>query len=150
AASADLFENIVSPPSRVRGPQFARKNRAMPVVSQVDFGTLKVTVRVSQINFCFLKVVMMPKLALSALGVLVRKKRGARKLREVATEIGITAPTLMRIEAGRVPDVATFGKVCRWLGVDPGDFLGSPSRTAAQSRPIAEPAIRVSAHFKAD
>src|SRR5262245_22956077 len=83
------------------------------VVSQVYFGTLRVAVRVTQINSCFVKVVtLMPKLALSALGVLVRKKRGARKLREVAKEIGITAPTLMRIEAGRVPDVSTFGKVC--------------------------------------
>jgi DNA-binding Xre family transcriptional regulator len=92
----------------------------------------------------------MPKLALSALGVLVRKKRGARKLREVAKEIGITAPTLMRIEAGRVPDVTTFGKVCRWLEVDPGDFLGFPARSLTQSKGIAEPAVRVSAHFKAD
>src|SRR5947207_734171 len=92
----------------------------------------------------------MPKLALSALGVLVRKRRGVRKLREAAKEIGITAPTLMRIEAGRVPDVATFGKVCRWLAVDPGDFLGFPARAATQSIDVAEPAIRVSAHFKAD
>jgi DNA-binding Xre family transcriptional regulator len=91
----------------------------------------------------------MPKLALSALGILVRKKRGVRKLREVAKEIGITAATLMRIEAGRVPDVATFGKVCRWLGVNPGDFLGFPAR-AAQTGDAGEPAIRVSAHFKAD
>jgi transcriptional regulator with XRE-family HTH domain len=92
----------------------------------------------------------MPKLALSVLGVFVRRKRGARKLREVATEIGITAPTLMRIEAGRMPDVATFGKVCRWLGMDPGDFLGFPARDAPHSREIVEPAVRVSAHFKAD
>jgi len=93
----------------------------------------------------------MPKLALSALGVLVRKKRTARKLREMAKEIGISAPTLMRIEARRVPDVATFGKVCRWLGVDPGDFLGFPARPGEQNRAVAaEPAIRVSAHFKAD
>lgn len=90
----------------------------------------------------------MPKLALTALGVLVRKKRGPRKLREVAKEIRITAPTLMRIEAGRVPDVATFGKVCLWLGVDPGDFLGHPARSSGSAD--AQPAIRVSAHFKAD
>jgi transcriptional regulator with XRE-family HTH domain len=92
----------------------------------------------------------MPKLALTALGVLVRKKRGDRKLREVAKEIRITAPTLMRIEAGRVPDVATFGKVCLWLGVDSGDFLGSPARSGASPNKSAEPAMRVSAHFKAD
>ena len=92
----------------------------------------------------------MPKLALTALGVLVRKKRGNLKLREAAREIGITAPTLMRIEAGRVPDVVTFGKVCLWLGVDSGDFLGSPARADAHSNEFAEPAMRVSAHFKAD
>jgi hypothetical protein len=73
----------------------------------------------------------MPKRALTALGVLVRKKRGNRRLREVAREIGITAPTLM-------------------LGVDSGDFLGSPARAGAHSNELAEPAMRVSAHFKAD
>ncbi len=93
---------------------------------------------------------MAPKIALSTLGVMVRKKRGARKLREVAKEIGITAPTLMRIEAGRVPDVATFGKTCLWLGVDSGDFLGHPTREASQAVDAFEPAVRVSAHFKAD
>jgi transcriptional regulator with XRE-family HTH domain len=92
---------------------------------------------------------MAPKYALNRLGVMVRKKRGARKLREVAKEIGITAPTLMRIEAGRMPDVATFGKVCVWLGVDSGDFLGHPKR-AEFDAVATEPAMRVSAHFKAD
>jgi transcriptional regulator with XRE-family HTH domain len=92
----------------------------------------------------------MPKLALTALGVLVRKRRGGRKLREVAKEIGITAPTLMRIEAGRVPDVATFGKVCLWLRVDPSDFLGAPPRSDSGNECSSEPPMRVSAHFKAD
>jgi transcriptional regulator with XRE-family HTH domain len=92
----------------------------------------------------------MPRLALTALGVLVRERRGARKLREVAKEIGISAATLMRIEAGRVPDVATFGKVCHWLGVEPGDFLGFPSRGETRNDDTSEPALRVSAHFKAD
>ncbi|PYQ86053.1 MAG: hypothetical protein DMG02_26145 [Acidobacteria bacterium] len=93
---------------------------------------------------------MPAKIALSALGMMVRKKRGARKLREVAKEIGITAPTLMRIEAGRVPDVATFGKVCLWLCVDAGDFLGHPPRSSGEAFDPFEPAVRVSAHFKAD
>jgi len=91
------------------------------------------------------------RFALSTLGVMVRKKRGVQKLREVAQEIGITAPTLMRIEAGRVPDVATFGKVCLWLGVESGDFLGHPPRHDGQEGGAsAEPPVRVSAHFKAD
>jgi transcriptional regulator with XRE-family HTH domain len=92
----------------------------------------------------------LPKLPLSALGRLVREKRGPRKLREVAKEIGISAPTLMRIEAGRIPDVETFGRVCLWLAIDPGDFLGSPSHEVTDRSTIQQPALRVSAHFKAD
>lgn len=61
---------------------------------------------------------------LSALGAKVREKRGDRKLRDVAEEIGISAPTLMRIEAGRMPDIQTFGKVCQWLQISPDSFLG--------------------------
>lgn len=69
-------------------------------------------------------------------------------MREVAQEIGISAPTLMRIENGRTPDVETFGKVCRWLGTDPGDFLGFESEAARS--PGSEPPIRISAHFRVE
>jgi transcriptional regulator with XRE-family HTH domain len=61
----------------------------------------------------------MPRRTLGSLGAMVREKRGTRKLRDVAAEIGIGPATLMRVEAGRIPDVGTFGKICRWLGVDP-------------------------------
>lgn len=89
----------------------------------------------------------MPKLMLSSLGKLVRDRRGGRRMREVAQEIGISAATVMRIESGRTPDVETFGKVCRWLGTDPGDFLGFES---AASAPAGEPPLRVSAHFRVE
>ena len=89
----------------------------------------------------------MPKHSLLSLGRMVREKRAARKLREVAREIDISAPTLMRVEAGRIPDVATFGKLCAWLAVDPGDFLGTPK---SAQHITDEPPVRVSAHFKAD
>lgn len=36
-------------------------------------------------------------------------------LRDVADEIGISAATLMRMEAGRVPDGETLAKVLVWL-----------------------------------
>ena len=88
----------------------------------------------------------MPRLSLSNLGAMVKKRRGAKKLRETATEIGISAPTLLRVESGRLPDIDTFGKICRWLEVDPGDFLGRPSQQTAPSP--AETTI--SAHFKAE
>lgn len=61
---------------------------------------------------------------LSTLGAKVREKRGDAKLRDTAKAIGISAPTLMRIEAGRIPDVQTFGKICQWLQVSPESFLG--------------------------
>jgi transcriptional regulator with XRE-family HTH domain len=87
----------------------------------------------------------MPRLALSNLGAMVKKRRGSAKLREAAADIGISAPTLLRVESGRLPDLDTFGKICSWLEIDPGDFLGRPSQATA---PAAETTI--SAHFKAE
>ena len=95
----------------------------------------------------------MSRRALSSLGKMVEEKRGDRKLRETAKEIGISAATLLRIESGRIPDVATFGKVCRWLEIDPGDFLGfegkgsgqGDQKSTSQSQPVS-----ISAHFKVD
>ena len=88
----------------------------------------------------------MPRLSLSNLGAMVKKRRGASKLREAASDIGISAPTLLRVESGRLPDLDTFGKICGWLQVDPGDFLGHPSQ-----QPTAGPTeTTISAHFKAE
>jgi transcriptional regulator with XRE-family HTH domain len=74
----------------------------------------------------------------------VREKRLQRKLRETAREIGIGAATLMRIESGRIPDVATFGKICRWLKIDPAEFLGYDRGKGRSPLPV------ITAHFKAD
>jgi len=41
--------------------------------------------------------------SLDSLGALVREKRGAKKLREAATEIGASAATLLRVEGGKTP-----------------------------------------------
>ena len=90
----------------------------------------------------------MPNLSLANLGPMVKKRRDSMKLREAAKEIGISAPTLLRVESGRMPDIDTFGKICRWLKVDPGDFLGRPAHETNSKRPTATATI--SAHFKAD
>lgn len=67
---------------------------------------------------------------LDRLAAQLRTKRGKRGLREVAAEIGdISASTLSRIEQGNVPDVATFLRICNWLGVDSSEFVPD---TAAQ------------------
>ena len=63
------------------------------------------------------------KVTLQNLGTIVREKRGSRGLRAVANEIGTSAPTLSRIESGKMPDLQTFGKLCRWLELDPATLL---------------------------
>lgn len=94
----------------------------------------------------------MPRMPLESLGALVRERRGRRKLREVAREIGIGPATLLRVEGGHVPDVATFGKICKWLGEDPGKFLGieSPSKQEKERSTHTSRVLMVSAHLKAD
>lgn len=93
----------------------------------------------------------MPK-TIASLATMVRRKRGARKLRDVAKEIGIGPATLMRVEAGRVPDLATFGKICNWLNVDPGSFLGFDPTASAKQQVGAQQysPLHVSAHLRAD
>ena len=81
---------------------------------------------------------------LSTLGAKVRDKRGEAKLRDTADLIGISAPTLMRVEAGRIPDVITFGKICQWLQISPESFLDY--NTAASS---PGDTTQVSTHLKA-
>jgi DNA-binding Xre family transcriptional regulator len=94
----------------------------------------------------------MPKLTLAHLGKLVRDRRGAHRLRDTAKAIGISAPTLMRIENGRLPDIETFGKVCHWLEIQPGDLLGfeplSTGNTGGQTG--TTPPVQISAHFRVD
>lgn len=89
----------------------------------------------------------MPKMPLESLGALVRERRGARKLRETAAEIGIGASTLLRVEGGRVPDVSTFGKICKWLGLAPGAFLGTEESSKGGGFGNR---LLVSAHMKVD
>lgn len=87
----------------------------------------------------------MPRRTIESLGTLVKAKRGDRKLRETAHEIGISPATLMRVENGRTPDIGTFAKLCSWLEIDPKEFLGGP-----QSKANSPGLLSVSAHFRAD
>ena len=84
----------------------------------------------------------MPKLNIQALGRKLLEARGERGVREVAREIGISPATLSRVERGYLPDLETFGSVCKWLKFDPGEVLGVSPRP----RPIPKVAV----HFKKD
>jgi len=86
----------------------------------------------------------MGKITLQNIGLETKKRRGDMGIRETAKEIGISTATLSRIENGKLPDLGTFSKLCRWLGVDGGRILGcSNKEESSDNTPI-------SAHFKAD
>jgi len=44
--------------------------------------------------------------------------------RDVARELGLSASTLCRVEAGRAPDLESFAKLCAWLRYNPTIYLG--------------------------
>lgn len=80
------------------------------------------------------------------LSLKVKSKRGNRGIRAVATEIGISHTTLARIEAGKQPDLKTFAKICKWIGVDPNSILGFSVSNSRSSSPTQMPV----AHFRAE
>jgi transcriptional regulator with XRE-family HTH domain len=72
----------------------------------------------------------------------IQERRAGKGIREAAKEVGVSPATLSRVENGKVPDLDTFGKVCRWLDEDPALYLGM--RPTAQTGIV--PKARV--HFK--
>ena len=82
------------------------------------------------------------------LSVRMKDKRGSRGVREVAKEIDISPATLSRIESGKQPDISTFGKLCKWLNVDPSTILGL--RTVPSTPVKMNNDGLVHAHFRAD
>ncbi len=70
----------------------------------------------------------MSDISLRNIGPALRNKRNERGLREVAREIGISPATLARIEAGNLPDIETFTKICSWMHLDAGVVLGTSNK----------------------
>jgi transcriptional regulator with XRE-family HTH domain len=67
---------------------------------------------------------IMAKLSMSSIGPLIREKRGIHGVRQAAIEIGISSATLSRVENGKLPDLETFSKICKWLKINPNEVLG--------------------------
>jgi len=63
------------------------------------------------------------RLDVSQLGQVVRAHRGARSMRQAAAEAGVSLSTMSRVEAGSLPDLASFTALCAWAGVSPGRFF---------------------------
>lgn len=72
----------------------------------------------------------------------LEQARAGRGVRAVAREIGVSPATLSRVERGYMPDLETFGKICRWLKVDPAEILGV--KQVVTRRPS------VAVHFRKD
>lgn len=84
---------------------------------------------------------------ISSLGELVRRRRGALSIRQAADEAGVSFSTLARVESGSQPDLATFTRLCGWLGVTPGQFFRSVGSVA--ERPMT-PLDQAVAQIRAD
>jgi transcriptional regulator with XRE-family HTH domain len=87
-------------------------------------------------------------MSLLRLGSLLRERRGGRGVRDVATEIGVSPATLSRVEAGKLPDLLTFRKLCTWLKIDPATILEIPEEPGSQPADAPSPAAAV--HLRAD
>lgn len=74
---------------------------------------------------------------------MIKSKRGSTGLRALATEIGISASTLSRIEQGNLPDIDTYLRLCNWLEVSSEFFtISNSNEETAKSGVIA--------HLRAD
>lgn len=90
---------------------------------------------------------MASEINIRELATMIKNKRGRRGLREVAKEIGdVSASTLSRIEQGKIPDLDTFIKLCKWLGVSADHFTKDKEQEDIQEN---TPQI-VTAHLRAD
>jgi len=63
------------------------------------------------------------RLDLGRLAELLRERRGKLSIRQAAHEVGVSFSTLSRVEAGAQPDLATFTRLCAWLGIPPSRFF---------------------------
>src|SRR6266566_6745609 len=89
-------------------------------------------------------------MTLLRLGALLRERRGGRGIREVAKEIGVSPATLTRIEAGRLPDLLTFRKICAWIKIDPAEILGIPTQHTSENPVADEVPSEAAVHLRAE
>lgn len=76
---------------------------------------------------------------------MLKNKRANKGLRAVADEIGgVSFATLSRIEQGKVPDVDTFIRICKWLEVPTDTFIKDSTAATVSTKD------HVVAHLRAD
>lgn len=93
----------------------------------------------------------MAQIGLLRLGKTLRERRGDLGIREVAAKIGVSPATLSRVERGKLPDLATFKKICDWLELDPAEILQTKKPTpGGQADAKSGYEAVVATHFRAD
>jgi transcriptional regulator with XRE-family HTH domain len=75
-----------------------------------------------------------------------RRKADALSLRDAAGQVGVSAPTLQRIEAGQLPNSANLVRLAEWLRVPLEDLV----RPAKGRDPGAGTVARIEVHLRAD
>jgi transcriptional regulator with XRE-family HTH domain len=80
----------------------------------------------------------------AALAAKLRDRRGGLSQRQAAARAGVSYSTFSRVEAGSQPDLASFTKLCAWLGEAPSQFFTPVA--ARRDEPLTE----VIAHLTAD
>ena len=84
------------------------------------------------------------RLDVGQLGRLVQERRGGQSFRRAAAEAGVSFSTMARVEAGAQPDLASFTRLCAWLGLPPSKFFTPVTARAP------EPLEDVLNHLNAD
>ena len=89
------------------------------------------------------------------LGDRVRAKRRSRKLsiREAAEEVGVSAPTISRVERGHLPERENLLRLARWAEVRIDPVLHDDARRIRNARvhgPDASTVEAVELHLRAD
>jgi len=97
-----------------------------------------------------IREVVLRAIGIVRLGRLLRERRGNRGVRELAEEIQVSAATLSRVERGKLPDIETFTKICKWLKVDPAQILDITDFPNRSRRENSEDPTTIAAHFRAD
>ena len=82
--------------------------------------------------------------------VKAKRKRSGHSLRVSASKIGISAPTLQRIEAGQLPTMQTLLKVADWLGMGIDDLRGAQERGGKNTVAQIEVFLRADPHLDQD
>jgi transcriptional regulator with XRE-family HTH domain len=82
------------------------------------------------------------------LGDLIRRRRktDGLSLRDAADQMGVSAPTLQRVEAGQPPNSANLVRIAAWLQLSVDALLRKEKKPADQLATVAQ----IEVHLRAD